>query len=340
MSFSVQIEPGGFQFSVAPGESVLEAALRQGLNLPYGCRNGSCGSCLARLISGEVTYPGGMPELLGGHEPGTCLLCRAVPLADLRCQLPETAAEEPPPPRILPCRVERREPLAHDVIRLYLKLPEGQSLNFLAGQYLDILLPDGRRRAFSIANAPHDADLIELHIRHVAGGEFTDYVFSHLHPKEILRIQAPLGRFVSRGSSTRPRLFMAGGTGFAPIKGMLEHAFHTRVQQPLYLYWGVRGRRDLYLSDLPRRWAEEHENFRYVPVLSEPDPDWDGRRGFVHQAILEDFPDPSGFDLYMAGPPVMVQAGRAAFAAAGLGLEHMFADAFEYAADSPGKGAG
>lgn len=335
MSFTVQIEPGDFRFAVEPGEAVLDAALRQGLTLPYGCRNGSCGSCLSQLTSGQVTYPGGPPELLRGQGPGACLLCRAVPLSDLRCELSGNGLEEEPPAsRILPCRVERREQLAHDVIRLYLKLPEGQSLSFRAGQYLDVLLPDGRRRAFSIANAPHDGALIELHIRHVAGGEFTDYVFAQLHPKEILRIQAPLGRFLLREPSDRPLLFMAGGTGFAPIKGMLEHAFHIHTRQPLYLYWGVRGRRDLYLPDLPHRWAAEQANFHYVPVLSEPDPDWAGRRGFVHQAILEDFPNPSGFDLYMAGPPVMVQAGRQAFVAAGLSPEHMFADAFEYAADS------
>jgi CDP-4-dehydro-6-deoxyglucose reductase len=230
--------------------------------------------------------------------------------------------------------VDAKEQLAHDVIRLHLKLPEGQRLQFLAGQYLDFILRDGRKRAFSIANAPHDDTFIELHVRHVEGGEFTDHVFSAMKDKEILRIQAPLGRFTLREESQRPLIFVAGGTGFAPIKGMIEHAFHTGIHRSMHLYWGVRSKRDLYLPDLPVQWERTHSNFRFIPVLSEPDADWAGRTGFVHQTVAADHPDMSGFDVYMAGPPVMVQAGRRAFEDAGLTLEHMFSDAFEYAADS------
>ncbi len=337
MSFTVQIEPSGHSFSVDADETVLDAALRQNVGLPYGCRNGACGSCIGTLESGEVDYPGGKTEALLEAGEGACLLCQAVPRSDLSCRVAEVEQAEEIAPRLLPCRVDGKEQLAHDVMRLYLKLPEGQRLQFLAGQYLDFVLKDGRRRAFSIANAPHDDEMIELHIRHVDGGEFTDHVFSALETREILRIQAPLGRFTLREDSQRPMIFVAGGTGFAPVKGIIEHGFHTGVTRPMTLYWGVRSSRDLYLPELPRQWEQDHENFRFVPVLSDPDADWQGRSGFVHQAVAVDHPDMSGFDVYMAGPPVMVNAGREAFEAAGLTLENMFSDAFEWAADNPDK---
>ena len=333
MSFTVHIEPSGHEFIVNPEETVLDAALRQNIGLPYGCRNGACGSCIGSLLKGEITYPYGDTLALEGQADDACLLCQAVPQSDLRCAVGEVEQVEEIQPRIFPCRVVSKEQLSHDVVRLCLTQPVGQRLQFLAGQYLDIILKDGRKRAFSIANAPHDDAFIELHIRHVEGGEFTDHVFSAMEEKEILRIQAPMGRFTLREESERPMIFIAGGTGFGPVKGLIEHAFHVGIERPVHLYWGVRSRRDLYLPKLPEQWAEAHPNFRFVPVLSEPDADWEGRSGFVHQAVAEDHPDMSGFDVYMAGPPVMVQAGRKAFEDAGLGLEHMFSDAFEWAAD-------
>jgi CDP-4-dehydro-6-deoxyglucose reductase len=342
MSFQIRTEPGNHSFSVEPGETVLSAALRQGVGLPYGCRNGTCGSCAAQLISGQVSYPSGKTEALEGKAPGTCLACQAVPKTDLTLGVREVESAALIEVRTLPCRVVRKELLNHDVVRLYLKLPEGQRLQFFAGQYLDFILRDGRKRAFSIANAPHDDEFIELHLRHVPRGEFTDYVFDSMKEKTILRIQAPLGTFFLREESDRPIMLMGGGTGFAPLKGMIEHAFHVGIDRPIHLYWGVRSRRDLYLPELPLVWAREHERFSYTPVLSEPDPDWTGRRGFVHQAVVEDHPDMSGFDVYMSGPPIMVEAGRDAFESRGLSREHMFSDAFEYAADSrpkPGGGA-
>ena len=337
MSFTVHIEPSGHEFTVRSEETVLDAALRQNIGLPYGCRNGACGSCISSLLEGEIDYPSGNIAALEGQADDACLLCQAVPRSDLRCAVGEVEQAEEIQPRTLPCRVDGKEQLSHDVVRLYLQQPEGQRLQFLAGQYLDIILKDGRKRAFSIANAPHDDAFIELHIRHIEGGQFTDHVFSAMEEKEILRIQAPLGRFTLREESERPLIFIAGGTGFAPIKGMIEHAFHVGIRRPMHLYWGVRSRRDLYLPELAVQWAAVHPGFRFVPVLSEPDADWEGRSGFVHQAVVEDHPDMSGFDVYMAGPPVMVQAGRKAFEDAGLGLEHMFSDAFEFAADSQKK---
>jgi len=334
MSFNVRTEPGDHTFEVTAGENLLAAALRQEIGLPYGCRDGQCGSCAADLLAGAVDYPEGEPAALTGQGPRTCLTCQAVPRTDLVLGVREVTTATEVEIRTLPCRVVGKEQLNHDVVRLYLKLPDNQRLRFFAGQYLDFILRDGRKRAFSIANAPHDDALIELHVRHVPGGEFTDYVFASLREKTILRIQAPLGTFTLREDSPRPLIFMGGGTGFAPIKGILEHAFYIGVERPMHLYWGVRARRDLYLPDLPEQWAREHPNLTYSPVLSEPDADWTGRADLVHEAVIADHPNLGGFDIYMSGPPIMVDAGREAFTARGATMDHMFSDAFEYAADS------
>lgn len=335
MSFKVRLAPSGREILVEDDETVLTAALRQGVILPYGCRNGQCGNCVGQILSGRVQYLSGKTEGLKDQGPDACLTCQAVPLSDLELRVREVARAAEIQVRILPCRVDRKEMLSHDVIRLYLKLPESQRLQFFAGQYLNFVLSDGRKRAFSIANAPHDDALIELHLRHVPQGSFTDYVFERMREKAILRIEAPLGTFFLREEGDRPILLVGGGTGFAPLKGMIEHAFHTGIGCPLHLYWGVRSQRDLYLPELPERWARDHADFHYTPVLSEPDPDWIGRCGFVHQAVMEDYPDLSGFDIYLSGPPVMVQAGRQGFLAQGARPAQMFSDAFEYAADRP-----
>ncbi|MCU0767080.1 MAG: CDP-6-deoxy-delta-3,4-glucoseen reductase [Gammaproteobacteria bacterium] len=335
---TVHAEPSGHQFEVQPGESILSAALRQGVALPYGCRNGQCGSCNATLLSGSVDYPEGLPPALEGAPADACTCCRAVPRTDLRLRVREVERVADIEVRLLPCRVQRIEPLAHDVVRLWLKLPEGDRLQFLAGQYLEFVLPDGRQRAFSIANAPHDDALLELHVRHVPGGGFTGFVFDQLKEKAILRIRAPLGTFVLREASARPILFVAGGTGLAPVKGMIEHALHVGLSRPMTLYWGVRSRRDLYLPELPRAWERARPDFRYVPVLSEPDPDWTGRTGFVHAAVVADHPALDPFEVYMAGPPPMVAAAREAFTRGGLALEHLHSDAFEFAKDPARSG--
>lgn len=225
--------------------------------------------------------------------------------------------------------------LAHDVMRLDLKLPEGTGFNFLAGQYIDILLKTGHRRSYSIANAPHEGDHIELHVRHAKGGEFSEFVFEHLETKALLRMEGPLGSFYLREDSDRPIIFMAGGTGFAPIKGIIEHALHMDISRPMHLYWGVCSKQDLYMDELPAKWAAEHAHITYVPVLSDPlnEDNWQGRTGFVHEAIMADFDDLSGFDIYAGGPPQMVHAGFDAFAKKGLTEEHYFSDSFEYAKD-------
>ncbi len=333
MSHQVTIQPSGHQFTVQNGETVLEAALRDNFALPYGCRNGACGACKGKILEGSVDY--------GDHQEGTltdadkakglALFCTAQPLSDLVIEAKEISAAKDIPVKTLPCRVERMESLAPDVMALWLKLPSNERLQFLPGQYLDFLLKDGQKRSFSLANTPEEDHLLELHIRHVPGGFFTDQVFGAMKVKDILRINGPLGSFFLR-ESDKPAIFLAGGTGFAPIKSILSHAFHHKLERQMILYWGAKARVDLYQAALPDAWAREHDHFSFIPVLSEPGPEdhWAGRTGYVHQAILADFPDLSGYEVYACGAPPMIDAARRDFMAQGLPEDAFFADAFAY----------
>ncbi len=339
MSFSIKIEPSGRIFSVLHNENILAAALRQGLNLPYGCRDGHCGSCKSRLLKGEVHYPEHLTEALSTEEriAGIALLCQAKPLSDITLEAHLVDSGDEITVKKLPCRVQSKKLLTHDVMELTLKLPVTERLQFLAGQYIDILLPDGRRRSFSLANPPHDDQLLVLHIRHVDGGEYTDYVFNQLQEKTILRIEGPLGGFYLREESNRPMIFMAGGTGFAPIKSLMEHCIAEDTHRPIHLYWGVRAKQDLYGHELANQWAQQHANISYTPVLSEPvqSDAWQGRIGYVHQAIADDFADLSEYEVYACGPPAMVAAGKQTFINSGLNEAHYYSDAFEFQIPKP-----
>ena len=336
MSYQVTIASSGHTFNVEPSETVLDAALRQGIILPYGCRHGNCGSCMGDIITGSVDYLRGLPPALNAEDANRnkALFCQASPNSDLTIKVREVDAARDIEVRTLPCRVDRLEHLAHDVIRIYLKIPESERLQFLAGQYIDVLLKDHAPRAFSIANAPHDDDFIELHIRNVSGCYFSEQVFNQLQEKAMLRINGPLGTFFLRDNSDRPAILIGGGTGFAPLKGILEHAFHSAVDKPLHLFWGVRAKRDLYLKSLPEQWQQSHNNFHYTPVLSEPlaTDNWQGDTGYVSDSVVRKYPDLSEYDVYMSGPPVMVEAGHNLFLKHGLDEGRFFSDAFEYAA--------
>jgi CDP-4-dehydro-6-deoxyglucose reductase len=335
---TVTLQPSGHQFQVEEGESVLTAALRQGFVLPYGCRDGACGSCKGRIVAGTVDYGLYQAKALSDEEKaqGRALFCQARPLSDLVLEARSIGAAKDIQIKRLPCRVQKMERLSEDAMLLRLKLPANEKLAFLAGQYIEFLLKDGTRRSFSMANPPHDAELIELHVRHVPGGQFTDHVFGRMKERDILRCEGPFGTFFLREDSGKPIVFVASGTGFAPIKAVIEHMFHKSIARPATLYWGGRRPRDLYMNSLAETWAAEHPGFRYVPVISDalPEDGWRGRTGFVHRAVMEDFPDLSGHQVYACGVPVMVDAARKDFVSAcGLPEEEFYADSFTTQAD-------
>lgn len=335
MPYQVTLKTSGQSFNVDPDQTILDAALAAGHNLPYGCRNGACGSCKCKIIEGEVDYGNYQDSALTAAEKlaGMVLPCRAKPRSDLVLECHELAPRDGIRPRTMPARVEKKIKLSHDVMALYLKLPSQERLQFMAGQYIEFLLKDGKRRAFSLANAPHDDTLLELHLRLVAGGEFTQYVFNELHEKAILRFEGPFGSFYLREDSAKPMIFVAGGTGFAPIKAITEHAIRQQCTRPITIYWGVRALRDLYLPQLPQQWQQAHPHIRYVPVLSEPQPEdrWQGRTGLVHVAVLEDHATLDDYQVYCCGAPQMVDIAHLAFQARGLPPEEFFSDAFSYA---------
>lgn len=333
MPSQVTLHPGGRTFEVREHETVLSAALRQGVHLPDGCRNGSCGVCRAHLASGSVRYPHGPPLGLTGFErqSGDVLLCRAVPQSDLVLDAQEVAAAAMLAVKTLPCRVAEMRALTPEIMALFLRLPPVEKLEFLPGQYIDMLLPGGVRRSFSLANPPHDNALLEIHVGLIPGGRFSEQVFRHMQPGALLEIQGPLGVFFLREDSTRPILMVAGGTGYAPFKSMLRYLFEKQPQRKVTLYWGARSTAGLYERAQVEEWARTQPNFCFIPVLSEVSQANHDRSGLVYEAVLADHADFSSHDLYLAGPPAMVRAARQAFLAHGADPERVFSDAFDYA---------
>ena len=332
----IRTVPSPHVFGAKPGETVLEAALRHGVHLPYSCRDGACGVCKGTILQGKVEYGVHQADALTEPEKGAgkALFCRAVPLSDLEIEFYEREELKQAPVRIMTCRVRATRRLSPDVMALSLERPAGESLNFFAGQHFDVLLEDGARRSFSFANPPHDNEFIEMHVRHIPGGRFTTRVFTEMKVGDELRIEGPLGTFLEDDGGEVPTIFLAGATGFAPVKSMLEHRFHVGSRGRMLLYWGVRSRADLYMADLPSAWQRDHPNFSFVPVLSAalPEDRWEGRTGLVHEAVLADFPDLSGFRVYACGSMQMVQAARPAFLTHGLPEGMCVSDAFLLAA--------
>lgn len=331
MPRQITLRPSGHVITAQDTETILEAALREGFLLPYGCRNGACGSCKGKVIEGRIDHGQSQDGALPAAErsKGMALYCQARALSDLVIECREIGAARDIPVKTLPCRVQTLELVAPDVMRIQLKLPAAERLQFLAGQYLDILLKDGTRRSLSMANAPHDDTLIELHLRNY-GGPFSTHVFTQMKVKDILRFEGPLGSFYLREDNNKPAILLAGGTGFAPIKAIVEHAIHNKIKRPLMLYRGARNAADLYLDELPQNWAREH-GVNYVPVISDgtANDGWSGRRGLVHQAVLEDHADLSGFEVYACGAPAMIEAAkRDFFALRTLPEAAFYADAF------------
>ena len=341
-SWSMAVHPDDRIVTVRVGETLLDAGLREGLPMPFDCRNGACGLCKCTLRHGEVKLLPHLESALSASEraSGQTLLCCAEPLTEIEIEyLPLPGARAAPIRQHL-ARVTRLELLTSDVMRLDLQIDGGAALAFHAGQYINVVLGDGARRSFSFASAPHAATDIEMHVRRVEGGRFTPGVFTTLRVGDSLRIEGPLGAFTLREDSEKPILFVAGSTGFAPVKSMLEHAFHCGLRRDMVLYWGVRRRADLYLGALAEHWALAHANFKFVPVLSDAQADdrWSGRTGLVHEAILADFPDLSTHQVYACGSVPMVQAAQPAFAQRGLASDDCFSDAFHLAPQRPLQG--
>ena len=338
MSFNITLQPSGHEFSAKEGESVLDAGLNHGLSLPYGCRNGACGACAGQIVSGEVDYEDRNTSCLSAEDKaaGKVLCCQARPKGDVVINVREISSTAEIKPKIMPARVNSVEKLSHDVMKLELKLPESQRMQFLAGQYIEILLKGGKRRAFSIANAPHQDDVIVLHIRHVPGGLFSGHVFEEMKEKALLRVEGPFGGFYLQEESDRPIIMIGGGTGYAPINGMLEHAHSLEMKNQFHLFCGVRAKRDIYMQEQASSLTDRMKNLTFVPVLSDAEAadDWSGETGFVHEAVLKQFSDLSAFDIYMSGPPPMINAAKAAFIKQGAIEDQMYSDAFEYSADA------
>ncbi|HET9662723.1 MAG TPA: CDP-6-deoxy-delta-3,4-glucoseen reductase [Burkholderiales bacterium] len=335
MPHRITLKPSNHSFTAEDDETILESALREGHVIAYGCRNGACGTCKGRLLEGVVDYGTYQEQALSAEDKkrGYALFCQTRALSDLVIECREINAVRDIAIKTLPCRVQKMERVAPDVMMLYLKLPANERLQFLAGQYIDILMKDGRRRSLSMANAPHDDACLQLHLRNY-GGPFSEYVFTRMREKEILRFEGPLGTFFLREDSDKPIILLASGTGFAPIKAMVEHTIYKGIRRPMVLYWGGRVRSDLYLSALAEAWDGE-QRLRYVPVLSEARAEdaWTGRTGFVHRAVMDDYPDLSGYQVYACGSPLMVDAARRDFTSlCRLPDEEFYSDAFTPAA--------
>jgi len=330
--YTVLNQVSGKSFQCGSNQTVLDGALSNGFNFPYGCQNGFCGQCKAVILNGEIDYDEGNPEAISDEdiEANMALLCQCKAKSDLYIAVDEIDSLANIQIRSMPCRVEEVNHLNHDVVQLILKIPGSQSLQYLAGQYLDIEHPEFEPRAFSIANAPVNSNLLELHIRLVEGGQFTNFVFNALTEKTILRIEGPKGSFFLREESDRPIIFIAGGTGFGPIKAIIENLILTNSSRTVYLYWGVRAEQDFYLN-LPSEWSQKHSNISFIPVLSEPDSSWSGMFGYVHEVVMKDFENLIDFEVYACGPPVMVKAAAKSCIENKLNKENFFSDSFEYA---------
>jgi CDP-4-dehydro-6-deoxyglucose reductase len=344
MTFKVTVQPAGLSFDVARDEPILAAAIRAGVGMPYGCRDGACGSCKSRLVEGRVIHGAHQLRTLPREEEeaGWILPCCATPQTDCVVQARTVAGAGEYPVLKMPARVASLDRVAPDVMLMKLQLPATVALRYRAGQYVEFILRDGSRRSYSMANAPEhlgEPPMVELHLRHMPGGKFTDHVFGAMKEKEILRVEGPLGSFFLREDSDAPIVLLASGTGFAPIKAIVEHMRAKGIARPAVLYWGCRRKADLYLHDWATEAAASLPWLRYVPVLSEPAPEdgWTGRTGLVHQAVMADLPDLSAHEVYACGAPVMVESAQRDFTAhCGLSADRFFADSFTSERDKHG----
>ncbi|MFM2261383.1 MAG: hypothetical protein RI959_59 [Pseudomonadota bacterium] len=335
MTFQITVQPSGRSFITHPNETILGAGIREGIGLPYGCKDGACGSCKCKMLTGSVVHGTHQSKALSDTEEaaGYVLPCCATPTSDVVLESRQVTEAGAFPIKKMPVRVTSLERVSSDVMLLRLQLPANDVFQYHAGQYVEFILRDGARRSYSMATAPHWQTTqpgMELHIRHMPGGKFTDHVFGAMKEKEILRIEGPYGSFFLREDSDKPIVLLASGTGFAPIKALLEHMQHQNINRPTTLYWGGRRPADLYQSAWVNELCAQMPQLRFVPVVSNalPEDSWTGRTGFVHTAVLQDIPDLSGHQVYACGAPVVVESAQRDYIAAGLPPEEFFADAF------------
>jgi CDP-4-dehydro-6-deoxyglucose reductase len=338
MTFQITVEPSGHQFACDADETVLAAALRAGVGLPYGCKNGACGSCKGKVVAGTVAHKAHQQRALTDDEKaqGYALFCCATTEADLVIEAREVGGSAEYPVRKMPSRVASIDKVAPDVAVITLQLPANEALAYRPGQYIEFLLRDGKRRSYSMASAPALDAPLSLHIRYMAGGLFTEQVFNTMKERDILRFEGPHGSFFLREESDKPIVMLASGTGFAPIKALVEHMIHLKSTRPVSLYWGGRRPLDLYMNGLCEQWAATLPNFRYVPVVSHalPEDHWTGRVGFVHAAVMQDLPDLSAYQVYACGAPIVVDSARRDYVArCHLPADEFYADAFTSEAD-------
>ncbi len=344
LQYQVELKKSGRTFTVEADETVLEAAIRQGVQLPYGCKNGACGSCKGKVLEGRIEHGDHSQSALSALDEtaGATLLCCAHPKSNVLIDVREIQGGGDIPVRKVPCRIQTITYPSNDVAILQLQLPASERFQFLAGQYLEFLLKDNKRRAYSIASAPHQEGPIELHIRHLPGGLFTDPLFGQgadgksIKEKDILRFEGPQGSFFLREDTQKPIIFLASGTGFAPIKSILLHIREKKIDREIYFYWGGRRPKDLYMDTLCQEFASTLPRFHYIPVISDalPEDHWTGRTGFVHRAVMADFTDLSAFQVYACGAPIVIQSAQVDFVnQCGLPEDEFYADSFTSEAD-------
>jgi len=324
MTFEVRVAGQAIAFDCAADETILDAAERAGYALPYSCRKGICCTCEASLVAGRMQVHS---RWITGRSDAV-LMCQARPCSDVEIAPKRIEKRAPSSRKTLTATVFRMARPTPEVYVLTLRFANGVRVKFQAGQYLQVLLPDGDRRNFSLANAPHENDGVELHIRHLPSGRFSARMLQTLEVGDKLTVELPFGEFFLR-EGERPAIFLATGTGFAPIKSIFEGALRRGDRRPLRLYWGGRTLPDLYMAERVAKWADRAPWFSFVSVLSRPGGDWTGRTGRVHRAVLEDNPDMSNVEVYACGNPLMIAAARKDFATeGGLPAARFYADAF------------
>jgi CDP-4-dehydro-6-deoxyglucose reductase len=329
-TYKIKIQSSGLEFHVKPSQTILEGAIASGITLPYGCQDGACGSCKGKVISGKYFLNEYQSSALTDSDikAGNTLYCKSMAQEDLVIEpnIPEVYDQYSP--KVVPVKVESLTRLNHDVMQMFLKLPAKETFRFKAGQYIEFIMGDGSRRAFSMANAPLDS-MIELHLRLIEGGKFTSFVFNEMKEKSIHRIEGPIGQFYLRDSE-KPIIFIAGGTGFAPIKSIIEDMIANKNKRKIYLYRGVRSEKDFYMNELVNDWIKKLEGLKYIPVVEDGLSE-DARSGYVHHAVLEDFKNLNDIQVYCCGAPGLVENAFKDLTKSGLPDDQFFADAFTFA---------